>query len=229
MSYLTSREEEIFRLLEVIRAGNIDYVVIGGYAVDAYTIHRYSVDLDVFVPRQSLRAIGELLEAEGYTVKGRSRQMLEYVRRIFDHDVSAELFTDNLTCRQTEGVWSYDLTRKNAISRRIVGMMGSTQSLVPRKELLIAMKLHSCRAPDLRDVVMLSEDVDWESVARFADTGVKEKVLGQLDTAAKAISQTKFASDLHSEFSVDANVLLPVKRTTAGIMHVKNYLSNAKT
>ncbi len=225
MSYLTSREEEIFRLLELIRSGNIDCVVIGGYAVNAYNIHRYSVDLDLIVPGRSLRAIGNLLENEGYRVKSRSRRMLEYVRQVSGHNVSAELFIDNLTCRQTEGVWSYDLARKNAASRRIVGTMGFTQSLVPRKELLIAMKLHSCRAPDLRDVVMLSEDVEWESVGRFADTGVKKKVLGQIDAAMTTISQMKLSSDLRSEFGMGANVPLPVNRTIAGILRVKSYLS----
>lgn len=106
-------------------------------------------------------------------------------------------------------------------------MTGFAQSLVPRRELLMAMKLHSRRAPDLRDVVMLSKGADWGAVERFAECGSKEKVLRQLDSATKIISEEKFMAGLRSEFSMGSSVPTPIARTVAGITRVKHHIAES--
>jgi len=47
MEPLQLREKEIFKTLKKIR--NLKFIVIGGYAVNAYTLPRFSVDCDIVI------------------------------------------------------------------------------------------------------------------------------------------------------------------------------------
>ena len=51
MDMLQLREKEIFETLRNIR--NFKFVVIGGYAVNAYTLPRFSVDCDIVIEDDS--------------------------------------------------------------------------------------------------------------------------------------------------------------------------------
>ena len=48
------REKLIFELLEKLKG--IDFVLIGGYAINAYTLPRFSVDCDLVVRNKTRRA-----------------------------------------------------------------------------------------------------------------------------------------------------------------------------
>ncbi|MBU1201184.1 MAG: hypothetical protein KJ583_04005 [Nanoarchaeota archaeon] len=45
--FLSLREEEIFKTLKELR--NCDFAIIGGYAVNTYTLSRFSVDCDIVI------------------------------------------------------------------------------------------------------------------------------------------------------------------------------------
>jgi len=47
MELLQLREEEIFKTLKALK--NLRLVVIGGYAVNAYALPRFSVDCDIVI------------------------------------------------------------------------------------------------------------------------------------------------------------------------------------
>jgi len=47
MELLQIREKEIFETLKKIKKS--EFVVIGGYAVNAYTLPRFSVDCDIVI------------------------------------------------------------------------------------------------------------------------------------------------------------------------------------
>jgi len=60
MENLQLREKEIFETLKKIK--NSNFVVIGGYAVNAYTLPRFSVDCDIVIKdRKELEKIEEAL------------------------------------------------------------------------------------------------------------------------------------------------------------------------
>jgi hypothetical protein len=84
-------------------------------------------------------------------------KMKKYVKPVGTGNVSMEVFPKEVSCRQTDGRWSFDFVMQNSTKLRVVGLTDSTHALVPSKELLMAMKIHAGRDTDLRDVAVLSE------------------------------------------------------------------------
>src|SRR3989338_6890807 len=65
MNLFSLREEEIFKALKDLR--DCDLVIIGGYAVNAYTLPRFSVDCDIVLKdEKELRKIEKILLSRGY-------------------------------------------------------------------------------------------------------------------------------------------------------------------
>jgi hypothetical protein len=93
-----------------------------------------------------------------------------------------------------------------------MGATDSTPSRVAQRNLLVAMKLHAGRAEDLGDVVMLSEKVDWKTVARCAACGSKEQLMDQIGSGIREISSAKFALDLKSTFVMRSDPSFLIKR-----------------
>jgi hypothetical protein len=57
-----------------------DFVIIGGYAVNAYTLPRFSVDCDIVIKDENeLRKIEEVLLGLGYEKK--VRQLIKMLRQ----------------------------------------------------------------------------------------------------------------------------------------------------
>src|SRR5713226_10262675 len=67
--YLTSRESEIIRILRVLSEATEGFVVIGGYAVNAYGQHRFSIDCELATNRDNVPVIDATLLREGWELK----------------------------------------------------------------------------------------------------------------------------------------------------------------
>jgi len=217
---LTARESEIIRVLKILGSRVGRFVVVGGYAVNAHASHRFSVDSDLVIAKNDLASLENILREEGYK-RRRTRQHLEevyggrtreYVKLIGGRRVSVDLFVDCLICRRTGGVWSYELMRQNSLELNVIGLTDSAVLLVPRRELLIAVKAHSGRRVDLRDVIMLSEGADWEAVPEFTACGAREKVIGQVEFALETIGKNEFSSALRAQFGLRSDVSPLIKK-----------------
>ena len=65
MEKLQLREKEIFETLKKIK--DVNFVIIGGYAVNPYTIPRFSVDCDIVLNNEEdLKKLFSSLERNGY-------------------------------------------------------------------------------------------------------------------------------------------------------------------
>lgn len=124
------------------------------------------------------------------------------------------------------GTWNYNLVEQNSVESNVIGLTDSVISIVPKKELLMAMKLHSGRDADLRDVVMLAQGADWEAVAEFATVGDMSKVASQLDIAIKTISKKEFRSSLRAEFGLRSDPTLLIKKTVDGLHKIKKLIGS---
>ena len=62
---LLEREMEIIRLLSLLLDKNLDFIVVGGYAVATYK-KRFSVDLDLVVQEKDLPKFEALCKREKY-------------------------------------------------------------------------------------------------------------------------------------------------------------------
>lgn len=230
---LTAREAEIIRILKALGPHVGKFVVVGGYAVNALTSHRFSVDCDMVVAEKDVKLFDGLLKKEGYTKQRPARQLKgiygaktqQYGKPVGDRKVSVDLLVNSLLCRQTGGEWSYELIRKNSSESNVVGLTDSAAAFVPKRELLMAMKMHSGRDADLRDVIMLSEDADWKTVARFARCGEQMKVLKQITSAVETMGTEGFPSALRAMFGLRIGVTPLIRRTIEGLNVIKDLLS----
>lgn len=233
---LTAREAEVIRILRVLSSQSNRFVVIGGHAVSALGSHRLSVDADIVLPEKQLNSFEKILGKEGYKkvklsdrLKGtHGAKTVRYVKLIGGRRVSVDLYVNAVICRDTLGEWSHELLLQNSVEANVVGVTDSTLSRVPKRELLIAMKLHPARDTDLRDVVMLGEEADWAAVADFASTGTRSKVIAQLESAITRIESREFPSALRAEFGLRTNVTSLIRGTVEHLSTVRNMLFGKK-
>ena len=228
------RETEIIRILRILTEEADGFVLIGGYAVNAYGQHRFSVDCDLATNRDNTPAIDNTLLREGYEVwKGGSRPPLgvairEYRKLLAGLPVSVDLFVNTVVSRATRGTWTYKFVRENSVEAIVVGATDSTPSRVAERNLLVAMKLHSGRTQDLADIVALSERVDWKTVARYAACGSKEQLLEQIESAIRDVSSARFVSDLRSSFAMRSDPMLLIKRANLGLQTLRTLVAKEK-
>lgn len=223
---LTAREAEVIRILGALYSSSKRFAVVGGYAVNALASHRFSVDCDVVVSDREAKSLVRVLKEEGYGEESgrqfggmRGAKSMVFAKLIGGNPVSVDLFVNAIICRQTDGRWHCELIIRNSSELKVVGATDSTPCLVPRRELLIAMKLHSGRDTDLRDIVMLDEHADWDDVVQFANTGIGKKVIVQLESAIKKVSSRDFSSALRAEFALRVDVSGLIDRT---VIHLKS-------
>ena len=189
MDMLQLREKEIFDTLKEIK--RFKFVVIGGYAVGAYTLPRFSVDCDIVVEDSSeLKNIGENLKKIGYIKKEADEVSTSYGGEFVRYEKELEnsfkasidiLFKDVLD-RQTNSTFSARWVFENSVLRMLKGKtiteMISLRVINP--DALIAMKSTSCRIADIRDVFMLAanvKDEEWvrKEIGRRCNAGERFK------------------------------------------------------
>ena len=225
---LTAREAEVLGLLRTIGPER-PYALIGGYAVDAYSpLPRYSVDLDFVISRPDLGQFASILAQSGFGDEGEPRAKVEGVetkrfsRRVGDDKVSADMLVGGVRCRQTGAVWKAEEVGKTAMVQQVVGVNDSVPAKVASRELLIALKLHSGRDPDLRDVVMIATDADWGAVLTFVRRGSEPKVKEQLEHAAGVLTEPGFESRLKTYFGSGRAEGTRVRTAAAGVRDLLN-------
>ncbi len=169
------REKFIFSLLEGLK-GRVDFVVIGGYAINAYTLPRFSVDCDLVVKdKKAMLAVKKILETNGFakkatgTLPGYKGEFLCLATKkpvITTFDILAS----NVEDRITGTMFPAELIFKNSTKRTIFGKGSPTkiETRVADAEMLFVMKAVSCRKPDIRDVFMLaSTKLDKEKILQI--------------------------------------------------------------
>lgn len=85
MSGFPDRENQLFDILEIFTAHDLEFLVIGGYAVSAYQ-HRFSVDADIVITAEQFDRFATLLRDEGY-------EKIEDVEQV-RHTVGSDDFRD---------------------------------------------------------------------------------------------------------------------------------------
>ncbi len=167
------REQEIIKLLTIIKNSNLQFIIVGGYAI-ATIMKRFSVDLDLIIKNEEKAKFEELLKNQGYslayskeisTIYGEN--FMRYEKKIENLPVSVDLLINGLVSRTTSALWSFDNIQENSEIRNIE----SIPVPVPIKELLIAMKLHSGRISDTRDIVVLSENTNLTIILKHSLKG----------------------------------------------------------
>ncbi len=154
---LLEREQEVMKMLNLFLDRNLDFVVVGGYAISTYK-KRFSIDLDIVVKEENFKEFERILEKEGYILHYEKDITLLYgenfkrfTKKMKNLPVDVDFLINGLVSRTTDATWGHDYIKKHSTKRKL----NNSKFLTPEKELLIAMKFHSGRLSDIRDIVAL--------------------------------------------------------------------------
>ncbi len=168
------REKFLFSVLKQI-SGKADFVVIGGYAINAYALPRFSIDCDIVVQnRKSSEQIRKLLENAGF--KERASGKPPYVGGFVamaskEPQATFDILSGAVEDRLSGTIFPAEMIFENSSKRAIFGK-GSPMQLscrVADPELLFLMKACPSRSTDIRDLFMLSSiKLDIEKMCKMA-------------------------------------------------------------
>jgi len=207
MDLLQLREKEIFETLKKIR--KYTFVIISGYAVNAYVLPRFSVDCDIVIKdRKELENIQEILVKMGYykvkndsgvSYDGKFERYQKEIRQNFK--VSMDILIGEVSDRETKSIFSAGWVFDNAMMRTLRGKTISEELKVRivNSDALFVMKLSSCRATDIRDIFLLINLVknkEWITKEVSERYDVKER----LAKALKEITSKQFKDGLQGVF-----------------------------
>jgi len=215
------RENEILKTIKRMVDAGLDLVVVGGYAVSSLARHRFSVDCDIVVPKKKLEDFGSILEKEGF-IKHIERagfdeiyagEFVSYKKEIAGLPVTVDLLVGSLVCRATQAAWSFEYVKRHSMEANIPGTEAFVSCRVPEKELLIAFKIHSARRADVRDVVMLRENADFEKVLNHLRKGNIEALKNQIMKVIAALDDKNLVDSLKGVFTMTADVKKQIEST----------------
>lgn len=192
---LQLREKEIFETLK--RMKKFKFVIIGGYAVNAYALPRFSVDCDIVIKdHKELKEIEKVLLKFGYVKEDHNKEDTSYYGDFlrFEKDlgenikVSIDILIKEILDRQTNATFSADWVFDNSKIKTLRGKT-ITEELKLRiinLEALFVLKFVSCRLTDIRDIFMLAPNIknkEWikEEISKKYDFDklflkIKEKI-----------------------------------------------------
>ena len=180
---LLEREKEVMRLLGIFLDKKLDFIVVGGYAISTFK-KRFSIDLDLVIVEKDLEKFENLLINNGYFLHYEKKIALLYgesfkrfLKKIRNLPVDVDLLINGLVSRTTDSTWGFDYIKQHSKKGKLINL----EFLTPKKELLIAMKLHSGRLSDTRDIIALMP-CDEEELRKHllkGDLGKLKKSMGK--------------------------------------------------
>jgi len=197
------RENDIFDILQLFLDNNLNFILIGGYAVSAFK-HRFSIDADIVIKSEDYGKF-EILLKENDFEKIISKELKNIYSSKFvrfqkkkELTISVDLMIDGVGIRQIESAIGFDKINKNSIKKKIKGLEKEIIVKIPIKELLIAMKLQSGRATDFRDIIALSENIDINKIKEFLNNN--KKVLNNIKELISLIDKKEFIDSFKGVF-----------------------------
>lgn len=199
-----NREAELLDLIDAIITADLPYVLIGGWAIAAFN-QRFTTDVDAVIPVQALDTYTKFLTDRGYEkVTDVEHNALYNGRTVrFTKDVgnpvTFDAMVNALGCRQTDAEWSFRYLSQYAIDTELRTARPIT-ARIPERELLFAMKLHSGRKADSRDLVVLGREVDFNRIETHLHRGDPEKLAKRIDIVVEQMTGEHFADAFKGVF-----------------------------
>lgn len=224
---LVEREREILRILD--RLKNTDFILVGGYAVSSLTMHRFSVDCDLVISK-SLGRIKSILKEEGYMLQIKREgfdaiyggRFESHAKKINETSVSVDLLINSLVSRGTNASWSFDYIKRHSVTSEIG--TPPIKCAVPERELLIAMKIHSGRRTDIRDIIMLREGCNLEKVMEHLKRGDMQLLKDKINHIIEALHDKKLIDSLKGVFRLEHDVERDIEKAKADMAKLNKLL-----
>jgi hypothetical protein len=202
MEQLIKKENEIFDILQKFIDKDLNFIIVGGYAVSAFK-HRFSVDADIVVKSEDLPKFEDLLIKTGFkkTITKELENVYSSKFMRYEKDwASIDMLVDALASRTTDASFSFNLIFDNSIKRKIIGVEKEIFARIPARELLIAMKIHSGRLTDIRDIAALAKDSDLSLIKKFLFIGNLSVISENLHKLNSIIDDKDFINSFKGVF-----------------------------
>ena len=210
ISNFSKREKECFDFLKQIPKQK-KYAIIGGYAVTSFGFPRFSVDLDITIPENELTFFKQLLSENNFILKIK-KDDIAYSGRFERYEkglVSIDLLINGVQSRQTNYIYPFEYIYKNSEIRETNGWdpINKSKARIVKKELLIALKIHSMRMADKRDIIMLCyEKPDIHKILNHLENSPKELIKKHIIELQTVFLDNKFKDSLKGVYSVNDKI-----------------------
>src|SRR6056297_3512791 len=206
-----NRSDALIELLEELTQEGHEYVLVGGYAVSAFNA-RFSTDLDIVVAPDSKADFVEFLELRDFEETDShakewfyDTEVIEYEKRLTPQQpIGFDLLVNGLGCRQTEAQWSFDYLYDHSHQQEVSGGTVMTTARVINGAVLVAAKLHSGRETDLRDVLAVAEEIDFDTVTPHLRRGNEQALQEQLERGLEIIESDELKHGYRSDSGASA-------------------------
>lgn len=202
---LPDRRTELVETHRAVRNADLPYVLVGGWAVSAFRT-RFTTDVDVVLPESALPDYDALLRELGYgkasdhdvsnVYEGR---LVRYEKSVGGNPVAFDALVDAIRCRQTDAEWSYRYLREHSVVESL-GVAPDLAARIPEPALLFALKLHSGRLADVRDLVVVSTRADFDRVQRHVHRGDPDALDGRIASVLERLSAESFEDSFKGVF-----------------------------
>lgn len=218
---LVKKENEIIETLKKFSDKKLVFLLVGGYAVSAFK-HRFSIDADVVIKKEDLEKFERILKDGDYkkTIAKKlenlySSEFIRYERK--ESKVSIDLMIDGVGSRTTNAVFSFKFLLEHSKKRLIEGIEKSIKANVPVKEVLIILKLHSGRLTDIRDIVALAYDLDFNIIRNNIFVGKHDMIKQNILKLLSLIEKKEFIDSfkgvfVEKKYDVDFNTVKKFKQ-----------------
>jgi hypothetical protein len=194
---LPERQSELVDTHRAIQDNGLPYVLVGGWAVSAFQT-RFTTDIDTVIPSTSLNDYDSLLTDLGYEKEFEkdvsneyNGRMVQYKKPVGENEIKFEALVDAMGCRQTDAEWSYRYLHEHSTIDSI-DVAEDLEGRIPEPALLFAMKLHSGRKADTRDLVVISTRADFDRIERHVHRGDPEKLDEQIEKVLDRLQKDGF-------------------------------------
>lgn len=194
-----ARSEALVEVLQELQQSDIEFVLVGGYAISQFET-RFSTDLDLviapddyddviaFLQDRNFERTADLEVPPDETIYNREIELFERTEGLI-HPVGVDVLVNGLGCRQTGAEWSFDYLWAHSTEKTISGGARSTTARTADGEVLVAAKLHSARKTDLADVLAAVPEIDLEIVESHLRRGDEDALRSQLGDAQEFIEE----------------------------------------
>ena len=131
---------------------------------------------------------------------------------------------NSVASRQTDASISFAEIYKSSKAARIIGIEDEAKARISSKEVLIALKMHSARLTDARDIVALCKDISFEEVSKYIKRGNLEKVRNNLNSLLELIKSDNFKDSFKGVFSIEKLPKGNIENAIRLIEDVKNVI-----
>ncbi|ELZ39228.1 hypothetical protein C463_17453 [Halorubrum californiense DSM 19288] len=202
---LPERQSELIDTHRAVQDADLPYVLVGGWAVSAFQT-RFTTDIDTVIPDTVLDDYDTLLHDLGYEKQFEqdvsneyNGRMIQYTKEVGANAVKFEALVDAMGCRQTDAEWSYRYLHEHSTIESI-DVAEDLDGRIPEPALLFAMKLHSGRKADTRDLVVISLRADFSRIERHVHRGDPEKLKRQIEMVLDQLQQDGFKDSFKGVF-----------------------------